>query len=126
MLCSPPLSALLNTELAVPVVFFGRKQLKPSLPVMAAFWLSIAGEVGCCVCYANRAFHEGSSVQSSVTVQPVGADAQDGCEIVGSTASFYPISQLAALLMVPTQIWVTVAAKLNWDIVKLNTKDKPE
>ncbi len=24
------------------------------------------------------------------------------------------------MLMVPTQIWVTIAAKLNWDIVKLN------
>ena len=38
----------------------------------------------------------------------------------GTIASFHPVSKLAAMLMVPTQIWVTIAAKLNWDIVKLN------
>jgi hypothetical protein len=27
-----------------PGVFFGQRQLKPSLKVMGAFWLSIAGE----------------------------------------------------------------------------------
>jgi benzodiazapine receptor len=31
---------------------------------------------------------------------------------------------VAALLMVPTQIWVTIAAKLNWDIVQLNKGGK--
>ncbi|KAF6256064.1 TspO/MBR-related protein [Scenedesmus sp. NREL 46B-D3] len=42
--------------------------------------------------------------------------------IAGSIASFAQVSPLAAALFAPTQVWVTVAAKLNWDIVKLNTK----
>jgi len=62
------------------VVFFGKRQLKPSLGYMAAFWASIAASI----------------------------------------ASFHPISPLASLLFAPTQVWVTIAAKLNWDIVKLN------
>ncbi|KIZ06941.1 tryptophan-rich sensory protein [Monoraphidium neglectum] len=61
-------------------VFFGQRQLKPSLKVMGAFWLSIAGSI----------------------------------------AAFNPISPLASLLFAPTQVWVTIAAKLNYDIVKLN------
>jgi benzodiazapine receptor len=32
------------------------------------------------------------------------------------------VSPLAALLFLPTQVWVTIAAKLNYDIVQLNTK----
>ena len=31
------------------------------------------------------------------------------------------VSPLAALLFAPTQVWVTIAAKLNWDIVQLNS-----
>ena len=43
----------------------------------------------------------------------------------GVIGSFHPFSPLAAALVAPTQLWVTVAAKLNYDIVKLNTgKDK--
>lgn len=42
--------------------------------------------------------------------------------IAGSIASFAQVSPLAAALFAPTQVWVTIAAKLNWDIVKLNTK----
>lgn len=41
--------------------------------------------------------------------------------IAASIASFAQISPLAALLFAPTQIWVTIAAKLNLDIVKLNS-----
>eukprot|EP00877_Chromochloris_zofingiensis_P013440 jgi/Chrzof1/834/Cz01g30180.t1 len=41
--------------------------------------------------------------------------------IAGSIASFSQVSPLASMLLVPTQIWVTIAAKLNYDIVKLNT-----
>ncbi|CAK0751704.1 hypothetical protein CVIRNUC_002088 [Coccomyxa viridis] len=44
--------------------------------------------------------------------------------VAGTIASFNAIEPAAAALMVPTQIWVTVAAKLNWDIVQLNTADK--
>lgn len=40
--------------------------------------------------------------------------------IAGCIGSFYQVSPLAAALVVPTQIWVTIAAKLNYDIVKLN------
>lgn len=40
--------------------------------------------------------------------------------MAGSIASFYPISPLAAWLMAPTQIWVTIAAALNFSIVNLN------
>eukprot|EP00879_Flechtneria_rotunda_P004791 GHRR01005063.1.p1 GENE.GHRR01005063.1~~GHRR01005063.1.p1 ORF type:complete len:178 (+),score=42.45 GHRR01005063.1:103-636(+) len=39
----------------------------------------------------------------------------------GSIASFYTVSPLAAALFAPTQVWVTIAAILNHDIVKLNT-----
>ncbi|GFR41150.1 hypothetical protein Agub_g1814 [Astrephomene gubernaculifera] len=62
------------------VVFFGKRQLKPSLPWMYAFWGSIAA----------------------------------------TAAAFHPISPAAAYLMLPTQVWVTIATKLNWDIVQLN------
>ncbi|KAK9817800.1 hypothetical protein WJX72_002358 [[Myrmecia] bisecta] len=40
--------------------------------------------------------------------------------IAGTAAAFYPIHPLAGVLMVPTLIWSTIAAKLNYDIVKLN------
>mmetsp|Transcript_9636 Transcript_9636/g.23905 ORF Transcript_9636/g.23905 Transcript_9636/m.23905 type:complete len:166 (-) Transcript_9636:1093-1590(-) len=41
--------------------------------------------------------------------------------IAGTAAAFKPINQTAAALMLPTLAWVTVATKLNWDIVALNT-----
>ncbi|KAG2483454.1 hypothetical protein HYH03_017708 [Edaphochlamys debaryana] len=63
------------------VVFFGRRQLKGSLPWMYAFWASIAA----------------------------------------TAATFYPISPLAAGLMLPTQVWVTIATQLNREIVQLNS-----
>ncbi|GIL72937.1 hypothetical protein Vretimale_4586 [Volvox reticuliferus] len=63
------------------VVFFGRRQLKGSLPWMYTFWASIAA----------------------------------------TSAAFHPVSHAAAYLMLPTQVWVTIAAKLNYDFVKLNT-----
>lgn len=62
------------------VVFFGRKEIKGSLPWMGAFWASIAASI----------------------------------------ASFHSISPLAAALFAPTQVWVTIAAKLNYDIYRLN------
>ena len=40
--------------------------------------------------------------------------------IAASIASFAQVSPLAAALFAPTQLWVTVAAKLNYDIVQLN------
>jgi len=41
--------------------------------------------------------------------------------VVGSSAAFWAAgSPLAALLVAPTSLWVTIAAKLNWDIVALN------
>ena len=38
----------------------------------------------------------------------------------GTIATFQPFSPLAAALVAPTQLWVTIAAKLNYDIVQLN------
>ncbi len=53
------------------------------------------------------------------------ADAHLACMGAGVIGSFHPFSPLAAALVAPTQLWVTVAAKLNYDIVKLNTgKDR--
>ena len=53
------------------------------------------------------------------------ADAHLTCIGAGVIGSFHPFSPLAAALVAPTQLWVTVAAKLNYDIVKLNTgKDR--
>ncbi|KAL3148375.1 hypothetical protein ABBQ38_013831 [Trebouxia sp. C0009 RCD-2024] len=40
--------------------------------------------------------------------------------IAGTIAAFHPFSPLAAALVAPTQLWVTIAAKLNYDIVRLN------
>eukprot|EP01024_Parvocaulis_polyphysoides_P027491 TRINITY_DN2490_c0_g3_i1.p1 TRINITY_DN2490_c0_g3~~TRINITY_DN2490_c0_g3_i1.p1 ORF type:complete len:173 (-),score=7.99 TRINITY_DN2490_c0_g3_i1:247-765(-) len=44
--------------------------------------------------------------------------------LAGSIYTFYQVSNLSAFLLVPTQIWVTIAAKLNYDIVSLNTPKK--
>lgn len=33
------------------------------------------------------------------------------------------VSPAAALLFAPTLVWVTIAAKLNWDIVQLNAAE---
>jgi tryptophan-rich sensory protein len=35
-------------------------------------------------------------------------------------AAFQPLNAVATGLMAPTLVWVTIAAKLNWDIVQLN------
>ncbi|CAL8462405.1 g1938 [Coccomyxa elongata] len=44
---------------------------------------------------------------------------------VAATAySFYSVDPLAGLLIAPTQVWVSVAAKLNYDIVRLNKDDE--
>jgi tryptophan-rich sensory protein len=41
--------------------------------------------------------------------------------VVASAAALaHAGSPLAGLLVAPTSVWVTVAAKLNWDIVQLN------
>lgn len=40
--------------------------------------------------------------------------------IAASIAAFSQVSPLAAMLFAPTQVWVTIAAKLNWDLVQLN------
>ncbi|KAL4421390.1 hypothetical protein ABPG75_010681 [Micractinium tetrahymenae] len=40
--------------------------------------------------------------------------------IAASIAAFWQVSPLAALLFAPTQVWVTIAAKLNFDIAQLN------
>lgn len=42
----------------------------------------------------------------------------------GVVGTFQPFSPLAAALVAPTQLWVTVAAKLNYDIVRLNMRGK--
>ncbi|GAB4822547.1 hypothetical protein N2152v2_009593 [Parachlorella kessleri] len=42
--------------------------------------------------------------------------------IAATISAFSFVNPLAAWLMVPTQVWVTIASKLNYDIVKLNTK----
>ena len=39
-------------------------------------------------------------------------------------AGFSQVSPLAAWLMAPTQGWVSIASKLNWDIVRLNPEEK--
>lgn len=46
--------------------------------------------------------------------------------VLASVASFYPASELAAGLVAPTSIWVTIAAKLNYDIWKLNGAPKQD
>ena len=43
-----------------------------------------------------------------------------------SITSFGAISPLSACLFAPTQVWVTIAAKLNYDIVQLNKDFKAE
>lgn len=41
--------------------------------------------------------------------------------VIASAAAFAAGgSPLAGLLVAPTSVWVTIAAKLNWDIVRLN------
>ena len=41
-------------------------------------------------------------------------------DCAGTIATFQPFSPLAAALVAPTQLWVTVTAKLNYDIARLN------
>jgi benzodiazapine receptor len=45
---------------------------------------------------------------------------------VSAAAAHLQVSPLAALLFAPTQVWVTIAAKLNYDIVRLNADRKNE
>lgn len=40
--------------------------------------------------------------------------------LAGSVASFYSVSKLAAALLAPTQVWVTIAALINVRIWQLN------
>lgn len=40
--------------------------------------------------------------------------------LTAGIASFATVSPLAAALFAPTQVWVSIAWKLNCDIVKLN------
>eukprot|EP01025_Chloroclados_australasicus_P033790 TRINITY_DN3454_c0_g1_i3.p2 TRINITY_DN3454_c0_g1~~TRINITY_DN3454_c0_g1_i3.p2 ORF type:complete len:136 (+),score=7.30 TRINITY_DN3454_c0_g1_i3:34-408(+) len=46
--------------------------------------------------------------------------------LAGSIYTFYSVSKLSACLLAPTQVWVTVAGKLNYDIVRLNLPEKDE
>jgi len=45
------------------------------------------------------------------------------CSIVAGVAAFWNINPLAGKMFLPTIGWVTVAAKLNWDIASLNSSD---
>ena len=40
--------------------------------------------------------------------------------VAGTIATFHKVDETAAKLMVPTQVWVTIAAILNYEIVRLN------
>ncbi|KAJ9508725.1 hypothetical protein QJQ45_028019, partial [Haematococcus lacustris] len=40
--------------------------------------------------------------------------------VAASAVAFHPLDPRAATLMLPTLVWVTIAAKLNYDIVQLN------
>eukprot|EP01026_Neomeris_dumetosa_P078246 TRINITY_DN8455_c1_g1_i1.p1 TRINITY_DN8455_c1_g1~~TRINITY_DN8455_c1_g1_i1.p1 ORF type:complete len:173 (+),score=16.99 TRINITY_DN8455_c1_g1_i1:93-611(+) len=44
--------------------------------------------------------------------------------LAGSIYAFYDVSKLSSYLLVPTQIWVTIAAKLNFDLARLNDGSK--
>lgn len=44
--------------------------------------------------------------------------------IAACIGAFTPLHPVAAGLMVPTQIWVTIAAKLNYDIFAVNSKGR--
>jgi benzodiazapine receptor len=46
------------------------------------------------------------------------------CNPSAGIASFATVSPLAAALFAPTQLWVSIAWKLNYDIVKLTRSDK--
>lgn len=83
------------------VVFFGKRKLRESLGWMGAFVASVFGT--------------SHQVQHAAALERF---------VAGCVGAFYPVSTLAARLMVPTSAWVCVAAKLNYDIVSLNTKGK--
>jgi tryptophan-rich sensory protein len=42
------------------------------------------------------------------------------CGYTRCMAAFQPLNAVATGLMAPTLVWVSIAAKLNWDIVQLN------
>ncbi|KAJ9510506.1 hypothetical protein QJQ45_015980, partial [Haematococcus lacustris] len=44
--------------------------------------------------------------------------------VAASAAAFHPLDPRAATLMLPTLVWVTIAAKLNYDIVQLNRPNR--
>lgn len=45
------------------------------------------------------------------------------CSIVAGIAAFWNVNPTAGKLFLPTIGWVSVAAKLNWDIAALDTSD---
>jgi hypothetical protein len=102
--------------MARAVVFFGRRELKPSLKWMGAFWLSVAGAAPAPCSHARRQHcrlcGEASAWQDACccrrcTRWPVCACArahQALCALAGTIASFYDIEPAAGLLMVPTQV----------------------
>ena len=44
----------------------------------------------------------------------------DPLRLAPPAAAFGAVNRGAAALFAPTLVWVTIAAKLNWDIVRLN------
>lgn len=138
------------------VIFMGRHQLQPSLKWMGAFWLSIAGKWGSLLDGKSVTCMQFSGYSSSVNAladmrhsqqhMPLMLQELEGLHLLvlieeksmcsatqinaGTIATFQPFSPLAAALVAPTQLWVTIAAKLNYDIVQLNkssnSKRKPE
>jgi hypothetical protein len=80
-----------------------------------------------CICFG---LHPGACQQTRAALQPIPADKclavylpapATSCLLpAGSIAAFHSVNPVAAYLFAPTQVWVTIAAKLNYDIVKLN------
>lgn len=87
------------------VIFFGRHKLRESLGWMAAFWASTLGglreRLRRCAC-------------GGVTADPA------TCVGAGTIGAFSSVLPLAAWLVAPTLGWVSIAAKLNYDIFALN------
>ena len=111
------------------MVFFGRRELKPSLKWMGAFWLSVAGAApapctrarpetllavrrgGCMVaCLLPKELYQVARARvrgcapSALCPMPYALCAL--CAPAGTIASFYDIEPTAGLLMVPTQVCV--------------------
>lgn len=102
---------------------------------MAAFWTSIAGTVQAaglkqtdttdtCVSVTEHKFVHLLTLSACLPCLPSLFCPAPTCTAAG-IASFAQVSPLAAALWAPTQLWVSIAWKLNYDIVKLNsTGDK--